>query len=132
MENQKNYTFAEVAAECGISEKELVELALKEGLIDENGMPTQKALDNGLLEVETSIINTEKGFNNMSFSEIEEFEKDTNSIVLFSEDTGICFQKAVSNDNSNTLAIMVSDFEDPILIFDKQIEYLKDYLNRNF
>jgi len=53
-QNEKTYTFSEIANEIGLSEDELIELALFEGLIDENGFPTKKAIDLGILTVEIS------------------------------------------------------------------------------
>ena len=50
--SEDTYTFAEVANEIGISEHELVEFAFSEGLIDEYGMPTNLALEQGFLSVE--------------------------------------------------------------------------------
>ena len=50
--DERTYSFAEVAADAGITEAELIEFAKSDGLIDENGMPTQKAIDAGILTVE--------------------------------------------------------------------------------
>lgn len=47
----KTLTFEDMAKELGISEKELIEFAKKEGLLYENGTPTQFALDKGLLQI---------------------------------------------------------------------------------
>jgi len=55
MENEELFTFAEVASQLGITESELIELAKSEGLIDDDGFPTQKAFDAGLLTVESGI-----------------------------------------------------------------------------
>ena len=49
---KKTFSFAEVASELGISENELIEFAKSEGLLDENGLPTEKAIENGLLATE--------------------------------------------------------------------------------
>ncbi|MBN1227788.1 MAG: hypothetical protein JXA79_12405 [Deltaproteobacteria bacterium] len=43
------FTWEQTAKECGISVKELIAFAKKDGLIDENGKPTQRAIDEGLL-----------------------------------------------------------------------------------
>ena len=51
----RTYTFAEIAAEVGITENELVEFAIREGLLNVDGTPTQKAIDEGLLTTEYSI-----------------------------------------------------------------------------
>jgi len=55
MEEEKNSTFEEVAAQFGISEEELVEILLLSGLIDYNGLPTKKAIDEGLLTVKKNV-----------------------------------------------------------------------------
>lgn len=46
------FSFKEVAEQIGVTEDEVIELAKREGLIDEYGMPTQKAIDEGLLTIE--------------------------------------------------------------------------------
>lgn len=45
------YNWKEVAESMGITENELIELALSEGLIDKKGMPTEFAIAEGLLTV---------------------------------------------------------------------------------
>lgn len=47
MENLK--TFQQMAKELNVKVDALIEIALNEGLIYENGRPTQKAIDEGLL-----------------------------------------------------------------------------------
>lgn len=47
MENLK--TFQQMAKELSVKVDVLIKIALKEGLIYENGRPTQKAIDKGLL-----------------------------------------------------------------------------------
>jgi len=51
-ELDKTYSFAEIAEQLGISEAEIVEIAYREGLIDENGTPTPKAISEGLLTID--------------------------------------------------------------------------------
>ncbi|PXV62622.1 hypothetical protein CLV62_1189 [Dysgonomonas alginatilytica] len=46
------FSFKEIAEQIGVTEEEVIELAKREGLIDEHGMPTQKAIDEGLLTIE--------------------------------------------------------------------------------
>jgi len=51
-DQEKRFTFSEIADEIGVPESELLEIAQKEGLIDENGNPTQFAIDEGLFDGE--------------------------------------------------------------------------------
>jgi phage antirepressor YoqD-like protein len=45
---EQTFTLAEIAAEYGITDEQLVEILIQEGLLDEEGNPTQQALDSGL------------------------------------------------------------------------------------
>lgn len=51
-QNQGSISFEDMAKELGISVEELVSFAINEGLINEDGTPTEKALKEGLLTVE--------------------------------------------------------------------------------
>lgn len=48
-----SYTWEEIARELGISTEELIKVAFEQGLIDQEGNPTQKAINEGLLEIDT-------------------------------------------------------------------------------
>lgn len=50
--NQDNISFEDMAIKLGITLDELVFFAIKEGLINEDGTPTEKALREGLLTIE--------------------------------------------------------------------------------
>ena len=49
---ERTYSFSEIADELGISMEELIRVAKQEGLLDENGMPTEFAISEGLLAIE--------------------------------------------------------------------------------
>lgn len=53
--NQKNekqvFSFSEVACQLGISVEELINFAKQAGLFDENGLPTEFAISEGLLGI---------------------------------------------------------------------------------
>lgn len=49
MKNTEEFSFKEVADQLGISEEELIQFSIKEGLLNEDLTPTQWALDEGLL-----------------------------------------------------------------------------------
>lgn len=51
-QNQDNISFEDMAGKLGITVDELVSFAIKEGLINEDGTPTEKALREGLLTIE--------------------------------------------------------------------------------
>lgn len=51
-QNQDNISFEDMARKLGITVDELVSFAIKEGLINEDGTPTEKALREGLLTIE--------------------------------------------------------------------------------
>jgi len=52
---EKSYSWEELAKSIGVTVEELKAMAFKEGLIDERGLPTQKALDEGLLYVDVEV-----------------------------------------------------------------------------
>jgi hypothetical protein len=64
----------------------------------------------------------------MTPEEIEKFEKDTNSIVVFNNCKGISFQCA----DSEALAIIIDGVRRPFVMITPQIERLKAFLNKNF
>ena len=49
---ESTFTFAEIADQLGITEEELILFAKQEGLLDENGFPTDFAIKEGLLAIE--------------------------------------------------------------------------------
>lgn len=49
MNNNKQYSFEDIAKEIGCSVEELKEKAFENGLIDEYGNPTEMAIKNGFL-----------------------------------------------------------------------------------
>jgi len=49
------YSWEEVAKSIGVTVEELTTMAFKDGLIDENGLPTQKALDEELLQLQMEV-----------------------------------------------------------------------------
>jgi hypothetical protein len=71
----------------------------------------------------------EKLFGDMSMSEIEKWEKETNSIVLLDNERGIAFQKCRGFDLA--LAIIVDGVK-PFLFVEEQIINIKKFLNKNF
>lgn len=67
MKNQKEqiFSFEETAKELGVPVEAIIQVALKEGLINIDGSPTQKAIDGGLLtEVEKKSPGTNTTFLN--------------------------------------------------------------------
>jgi len=50
--DEQKFSFAEVAQQLGVSEEEVIQKVRESGLIDENGQPTEFALNEGLLEIE--------------------------------------------------------------------------------
>jgi hypothetical protein len=51
-ENEKTFSFKEIAAELGISEDETLFFAYKHGLLNADGTPTEFAIREGLLTIE--------------------------------------------------------------------------------
>jgi beta-N-acetylglucosaminidase len=49
---ERKFSFSEVAAYIGLSEEEILRVAREEGLLDENGMPTEFAISEGFLAIE--------------------------------------------------------------------------------
>jgi orotate phosphoribosyltransferase-like protein len=52
---ERTFSFSEIANELGISEEDLIWLAKQEGLLDENGFPTDFAISEGLLAIEPDL-----------------------------------------------------------------------------
>lgn len=52
---ERIFSFSDIADELGISEEELISFAKQEGLLDSNGMPTEFAIQEGLLVVGQNI-----------------------------------------------------------------------------
>jgi heterodisulfide reductase subunit C len=52
---EKLFTWEEIAKSIGVTVEELKAMAFKEGLIDERGLPTQKALDEGLMKLDMEV-----------------------------------------------------------------------------
>lgn len=50
--NQDNISFEDMAIKLGITLDELVSFAIKDGLINEDGTPTERALREGILTIE--------------------------------------------------------------------------------
>jgi hypothetical protein len=71
-------------------------------------------------------------FGDMTPEEIEKFEKESNSIVLFYDERGINFQKSKEDGNDKTLFIVIDGMKKPIVLYDLQINALKSYLNSSF
>jgi hypothetical protein len=69
-------------------------------------------------------------FGDMTPKEIEAFEKESGSIVLFDGEIGINFQR--SQDGDRSLIIVIDNVKRPIVIFDSQLDTLKSWLNDNF
>jgi len=67
-------------------------------------------------------------FGSMNIAEIEMFEKNTNSLVLFSNERGVCFQKS----SDEALSIQIDGCKKPLYLFIEQIKSLKCYLTKNF
>lgn len=51
----RTFSFSEIADQLGISEEELIKVAKEEGLLDENGKPTEFAIREELLTTESNI-----------------------------------------------------------------------------
>lgn len=52
LNNEKQtFSFSQIAEQLGVSEEELILVAKKEGLLDENGLPTEFAIIEGLLAI---------------------------------------------------------------------------------
>ncbi|MBL7965644.1 MAG: hypothetical protein JNK09_01505 [Prolixibacteraceae bacterium] len=49
---ERTFSFREVANQLGVTEEELILVAKQEGLLDENGLPTEFAINKGLLAIE--------------------------------------------------------------------------------
>jgi hypothetical protein len=69
-------------------------------------------------------------FADMTLSEIEAFEIQTGSIVLFDDERGINFQKSKGDDDG--LVILVDGLRSPILLLEYEIDVLRTWLNSNF
>jgi hypothetical protein len=69
-------------------------------------------------------------FSDMTLEEIEAFEKKSNSIVLFDDETGINFQRSLDGDKA--LVVLIDKLKRPIIILDSQVDALKSWLNNNF
>lgn len=52
---ERTFSFKEIADQLGISEEELISFAIQDGLLDTNGMPTEFAIQEGLLVVARNI-----------------------------------------------------------------------------
>lgn len=52
LNNEQTFSFAEIAQQLGVSEEEVIQVAKENGLLDENGNPTQYAINEGLLGIE--------------------------------------------------------------------------------
>jgi len=50
--NEQKFSFAEIAQQLGVSEAEVIQKAKESGLLDENGNPTEFAINEGLLEID--------------------------------------------------------------------------------
>jgi hypothetical protein len=70
-------------------------------------------------------------FGDMTPQEIEAFEKQSGSTVLFDESTGINFQKS-KGDGDEALIILIDGVKHPLLLLDYQVDILRTYLNSNF
>ena len=68
----------------------------------------------------------------MSFDEIEQWEKESDTVLFFDNEKAIAFQKAKDDDESNpALVVMVGDDskENTIVLIDKQFKRLTDFLS---
>jgi hypothetical protein len=70
-------------------------------------------------------------FGDMTPEEIEAFEKQSGSIVLFDGEIGINFQRS-QEEGDRALIIVIDNVKQPIVIFDSQLDTLKSWLNDNF
>ena len=52
---ERTFSFKEIADQLGVSEEEIISYAQQEGLLDSNGMPTEFAIQEGLLVDERNI-----------------------------------------------------------------------------
>jgi hypothetical protein len=71
-----------------------------------------------------------KLFGDMSPSQIESFERQTGSIVLFDCDRGVNFQKCKGDDDA--MVILIDGFKKPIVLLEIEINVLRTWLNSNF
>lgn len=62
-QDEKNKTFEQVAKELGISVELLIQVAIKDELINIDGSPTQKGIDEGYFTEEIQGPTTMKGIN---------------------------------------------------------------------
>jgi hypothetical protein len=69
-------------------------------------------------------------FRGMTLQQIEKWENETNSVVLFDDEIGISFQKC--KDEDPALVIMIDGRKKPVLLLSDQIKNLKNFLNENF
>ncbi|MEI7526292.1 MAG: hypothetical protein WCJ95_18240 [Mariniphaga sp.] len=53
---ERTFSFSEIASQLGVSEDELIRVAMQEGLLDQNGMPTEFAISEGLLAIEPNYL----------------------------------------------------------------------------
>ena len=51
---EQTFSFAEIAKQLGVTEAEVIQAAKEDGLIDENGKPTEYAIREGLLVEEVN------------------------------------------------------------------------------
>ncbi|GEM_PF-4634093 len=54
-DEERTFSFKEIADQLGVSEEEIISFAQQEGLLDPNGMPTEFAIQEGLLVDERNI-----------------------------------------------------------------------------
>ena len=52
---ERTFSFSEIADQLGVSEEELIRVAKQEGLLDEYGIPTEFAISEGLLSIEPNL-----------------------------------------------------------------------------
>lgn len=70
----KSYTFEEIAKQLGTTVDEIYSLAISEGLLNDNGTPTQKGIESGFFvdaekQIEVSEIKTENNEDIYLFNE---------------------------------------------------------------
>ena len=53
---EQTFSFKETAEQLGVSVEELIRVAKQEGLLDENGNPTEFAISEGLLAIEPNCL----------------------------------------------------------------------------
>ena len=144
--DEMSYTYGDAADELGISKENLIEMLKKDGYLDDNDQPTQKAIDEGVLNP------TKTGrFGEMTIEEIEQWEKVAEGIILFDGETGVSFQKShevnkvctVQSDGADIhfknpcgcnpcLVMIIDGIERNFVFVDAQIEYLKKFINEKF